>query len=219
MPAPDRAHYFPGAQQVIIKLIADKRSGRVLGAQVIGKGEVTKSIYALATLLNYQGKVEDISNLDLPYAPPYASAIDNLCLAANVLRNKLEGNMTGISPQEVERKRKRGEDFILLDVRTPREYQNVRIPGSVLIPLSEIPARIGELPSDKEIVTVCAGGLRGYEAYLRLKSEGFRKVMVMDGGMATWPYEIERNGKKVIISYRLLRGRFSASLFPCLFYS
>lgn len=192
VPAPDRAHYFPGAKQVITKLIADKRSGRILGAQMIGKGEITKSIYALATLLNYQGKVEDISNLDLPYAPPYASAIDNLCLAANVLRNKLEGDMAGISPQELERKRKRGEDFILLDVRTPREYQNVRIPGSVLIPLSELPAQIDELPADKEIVTVCAGGLRGYEAYLILKSQGFRKVMVMDGGMAAWPYEVER---------------------------
>mgnify|MGYP001159333785 FL=1 len=192
VPAPDRAHYFPGAKQVIIKLVADKRSGRVLGAQMIGKGEVTKSIYALATLLNYQGKVEDISNLDLPYAPPYASAIDNLCLAANVLRNKLEGDMVGISSQEVEKKRKRGEDFILLDVRTPREYQNIRIPGSVLIPLAELPARANELSPDKEIVTICAAGLRGYEASLILKSKGFQKVMVMDGGMATWPYEIER---------------------------
>ena len=100
--------------------------------------------------------------------------------------------MVGISSQEVEKKRKRGEDFILLDVRTPREYQNIRIPGSVLIPLAELPARANELSPDKEIVTICAAGLRGYEASLILKSKGFQKVMVMDGGMATWPYEIER---------------------------
>jgi len=191
VPAPDRAHYFPGAKQVITKLVADRRSGKLLGAQIVGRGEVTKSIYAIATALYYGGVVEDLSSLDLPYAPPYASAIDNICVAANVLRNKLEGRMVGISPHEVERKRKRGDDFILLDVRTPKEYEKVRIPGSTLIPLGMLPQRLGELPKDKEIVTFCAVSLRGYEASLILRHAGFRDVKVMDGGIACWPYELE----------------------------
>lgn len=191
VPAPDRAHYFPGAKQVIIKLIAGRKSGKLLGAQIVGRGEVTKSIYAIAVALYYGGVVEDLSNLDLPYAPPYASAIDNICVAANVLRNKLEGKMVGISPHEVERKRKRGDDFVLLDVRTPKEYEKVRIPGSTLIPLSSLPQRLHELPKDKEIIAFCAVSLRGYEASLILKHAGFTNVKVMDGGIACWPYELE----------------------------
>jgi rhodanese-related sulfurtransferase len=91
----------------------------------------------------------------------------------------------------VERKRKRGDDFILLDVRTPKEYEKVRIPGSTLIPLGMLPQRLGELPKDKEIVTFCAVSLRGYEASLILRHAGFRDVKVMDGGIACWPYELE----------------------------
>lgn len=192
VPASDRAHYFPGAKRVVTKLVADKRSGKLLGGQVIGPGEVSKTIYALATALNYGARVEDLSNLDVPYAPPYASAIDNICVAGNVLRNKLEGKMVGISPQEVEKKRKRGEDFVLLDVRTPKEYQTARIPGSTLIPLGSLPQNLDQLPRDKEIVLFCAVSLRGYEASLILRAAGFEQVLVMDGGIACWPYDLEK---------------------------
>ncbi|MCX7668055.1 MAG: rhodanese-like domain-containing protein, partial [Atribacterota bacterium] len=118
--------------------------------------------------------------------------IDNLCVAANVLRNKLEGKMVGISPHEVERKRKRNEEFVLLDVRTPKEYQSMRIPGSTLIPLGTLPQRLHELPRDKEIITFCAVSLRGYEASLILRHNGFTNVKVMDGGISCWPYELEK---------------------------
>ncbi|BER91463.1 MAG: hypothetical protein PWP60_1102 [Candidatus Atribacteria bacterium] len=191
VPAPDRAHYFPGAKRVITKLVVDKKSGKLLGGQFLGEGEVTKSVYAVATALHYGATIEEISNLDVPYAPPYASAIDNICVAANVVRNKLEGKMVGISPLEVERKRKRGEDFLLLDVRTPAEYQKVRIPGSTLIPLGALRSKLDTLPRDKEIVVFCAVSLRGYEASLILKAAGFENVKVMDGGLACWPYEVE----------------------------
>jgi len=191
VPAPDRAHYFPGAKRVITKLVVDRKSGKLLGGQFLGEGEVTKSIYAVATALHYGATIEEISNLDVPYAPPYASAIDNICVAANVVRNKLEGKMVGISPLEVERKRKRGEDFLLLDVRTPAEYQKVRIPGSTLIPLGALRSKLDTLPRDKEIVVFCAVSLRGYEASLILKAAGFENVKVMDGGLACWPYEVE----------------------------
>ncbi|MBC7337436.1 MAG: pyridine nucleotide-disulfide oxidoreductase, partial [Clostridia bacterium] len=100
VPAPDRAHYFPGAKRVITKLVVDKQSGKLLGGQFLGEGEVAKSVYAIATALHYGATIEEISNLDVPYAPPYASAIDNICVAANVVRNKLEGKMVGISPLE-----------------------------------------------------------------------------------------------------------------------
>jgi NADPH-dependent 2,4-dienoyl-CoA reductase/sulfur reductase-like enzyme/rhodanese-related sulfurtransferase len=192
VPAPDKAHYFPGAKPVISKIIADKKSGKILGAQFIGAGDIMKSVNTVATALYYGGTIEDLSMLDIPYAPPYASAIDNVNVAANVLRNKLEGKMIGISPLEVEKKRKRGEDFVLLDVRTPKEYQQIRIPGSTLIPLGSLRQKIDEIPRNKEIIAFCAVSLHGYEAALVLKAHGFEDVKVMDGGLACWPYEIEK---------------------------
>ena len=192
VPAPDKAHYYPGAKRVITKVIVDKKSGKLLGGQFFGAGDIMKSVNTIATALYYGGTIEDLSMLDLPYAPPYASAIDNVCVAANVLRNKLNRYLIGISALEVEKKRKRNEDFILLDVRTPKEYQQVRIPGSTLIPLGMLKQKIDELPRDKEIVTFCAVSLRGYEASLILKANGFKNVKVMDGGLAGWPYELEK---------------------------
>ncbi len=191
VPAPDRAHYFPGAKRVVTKLIAERKSGRLLGAQFVGAGEVMKSVNTVACALFYKGAVEDLSNLDIPYAPPYASAIDNVCVAANVLRNKLTGIMEGISFLEVEERRKRGDDFLLLDVRTTDEFEEIRIPGSLCIPLGELGGKIKGLPREKDIVVFCAVSLRGYEASIILREAGFTKVRVMDGGMAVWPFECE----------------------------
>lgn len=192
VPAPDKAHYYPGAKRVITKVIVDKKSGKLLGGQFFGAGDIMKSVNTIATALYYGGTIEDLSMLDIPYAPPYASAIDNVCVAANVIRNKLNRSMVGISALEVEKKRKRNEDFILLDVRTPKEYQQVRIPGSTLIPLGVLKQKLDELPREKEIITFCAVSLRGYEASIILKSNGFESVKVMDGGLACWPYELEK---------------------------
>jgi NADPH-dependent 2,4-dienoyl-CoA reductase/sulfur reductase-like enzyme/rhodanese-related sulfurtransferase len=192
VPAPDKAHYYPGAKRVITKIIVDKRNGKLLGGQFVGAGDIMKSANTVAKALYYGGTIEDLSMLDIPYAPPYASAIDNVCVAANVIRNKLNRSMIGISALEVEKKRKRNEDFILLDVRTPKEYQQVRIPGSTLIPLGNLKQKLDELPREKEIITFCAVSLRGYEALLILKSNGFGNVKVMDGGLACWPYELEK---------------------------
>jgi len=189
VPSFDKARYYPGAQQVIIKMIAEKGTKRLLGAQIIGKGDVSMSIYALAPVLHYGGRLEDLSNLDLPYSPPFSSVIDSVCVAANVLRNKLEGKLVGISPQEVERKRKQGDNFVFLDVRTPKEYLDLRIPGSTLSPLTVLSQKLDDIPKDKEIIIFSEVGHRGYEASLILKNAGFQDVKVMDGGITCWPYE------------------------------
>ena len=80
-------------------------------------------------------------------------------------------------------------DFVFLDVRSPGEYDQVRLPGTILIPLGALRSRLGELPGDKEIVAFCKISLRGYEAALILKAAGFERVRVMDGGVVMWPYE------------------------------
>ena len=80
-------------------------------------------------------------------------------------------------------------NFLFLDVRSPAEHQQERLPNSTLIPLGALRSRLAELPKKKEIVTFCKVSLRGYEAAKILQSAGFRKVRVMDGGVVTWPFE------------------------------
>jgi len=188
-PAPDKAHFMPGAKLLILKLIADRASRKLLGAQALGPGAGDKRIDVAAMALTASMIVDQLANADLCYAPPYAPAMDNIITAANVLRNKLDGYMEGVSAQEVHEMQQKKQDFMFLDVRSPKEYEQNRLPGSTLIPLGTLRGRLQELPRDKEIVTFCKISLRGYEAALILKAAGFQKVRVMDGGVVVWPFE------------------------------
>jgi rhodanese-related sulfurtransferase len=190
-PAPDKAHYMPEARPLLLKIVADRASRRILGAQATGAGAGDKRIDVAAMAVTAGMTVDQLANADLCYAPPYAPAMDNLITAANVARNKLDGRMVGVSPMEVHRMISEGEDFVLLDVRGPAEHRQVRLPHSVLIPLGALRGRADELRRDKEVITFCKVSLRGYEAALILKAAGFEKVRVMDGGVAMWPFEKE----------------------------
>jgi rhodanese-related sulfurtransferase len=152
---------------------------------IVGGGLIDVAAMALTASMT----VDQLANADLCYAPPYAPAMDNIITAANVLRNKLDGRMEGISAQEVHDMQQRKEDFVFLDVRSPQEYAQVRLPGSTLIPLGALRGRLEELPRNKGIVTFCKISLRGYEAALILKAAGLRRVRVMDGGVVVWPFE------------------------------
>ena len=190
-PGPDSAHYMPASKPLLMKIVADKKTGRLFGVQATGPGEGAKRIDVAATAITAGMTLDDVANLDLSYAPPYAPAMDNLITAANVARNKRDGYMVGISAESVQRKLQAGEDFVFLDVRSPQEHAQVRLPNSTLIPLGALRKRLAELPGDKEIVTFCAISLRGYEASLILRAAGFSNVRVLDGGVAMWPYEKE----------------------------
>ena len=188
-PGPDRAHYMPGAAPLLLKLVVDAKTRRLLGAQAVGPGAGDKRIDVAAMAIAAGMTVDQLANADLCYAPPYSPAMDNIITAANVARNKLDGRMVGVSAKEVHRMMEAGNGFFFLDVRSPAEHEQVRLPGATLIPLGALRERLGELPRDREIVTFCKVSLRGYEAALILKAAGFEKVRVMDGGIAMWPYE------------------------------
>jgi NADPH-dependent 2,4-dienoyl-CoA reductase/sulfur reductase-like enzyme/rhodanese-related sulfurtransferase len=190
-PGADRAHYMPKSRILMMKIVADKKTGRLLGVQATGPGEGAKRIDVAATAVSAGMTLDQLANLDLSYAPPYASAMDNLITAANVARNKRAGLMIGIPAESVQRKIEDGEDFLLLDVRSPNEYAQVHLPKSTLMPLAVLRNRLAEIPRNKEIVTYCAVSLRGYEASLILRAAGFKDVKVLDGGLAMWPYERE----------------------------
>jgi NADPH-dependent 2,4-dienoyl-CoA reductase/sulfur reductase-like enzyme/rhodanese-related sulfurtransferase len=191
VPGADRAHYMPKSQTLLMKVVADKQTGKLLGVQVTGPGEGAKRIDVAATAITAGMTIDQLAHLDLSYAPPYASAMDNLITAANVTRNKRDGYMVGISAESVQRKIQNGEDFVFLDVRSPKEYAQEHLPKSTLIPLGALRRKLAEIPRDKEIITYCAISLRGYEASLILRAAGFKDVKVLDGGVAMWPYETE----------------------------
>ncbi len=194
VPGPDRAHYYPTAKMIAIKLVAEKGTGKLLGAQAVGPGDVDKRTDVFATLIASGATIDGLGNLDLCYAPPYSSPIGPALTAVNVMRNKLSGEARGISPIAVKEKLENGGDFVFLDVRNQNERDTVGIDGSILLPLGQLRERMNELPRDKEIVTFCKVSLRGYEACKILEAGGFEDVKFMDGGIATWPYELVRGG-------------------------
>src|ERR1035437_7579757 len=189
VPESDQPHYMPTAKALIIKLVADTRTRKLVGAQAVGPGDGDKRMDVAAMAITAGMTVDQLSKVDLCYAPPYSPALDNIITAANVARNKLDGQVVGITPMEAKARLDAKEDFVLLDVRSPAEYQQEHLAGSTLIPLGALRARLNELPQDKDIVAFCKVSLRGYEAARILQGAGFKRVRVMDGGMAVWPFE------------------------------
>lgn len=180
---------MPDAKLLILKLIADRRSRKLLGVQAVGSGVGDKRVDVAAIALTAGWTAGQLAHAYLCYAPPFVTAIDNILCAANVMRNKLNGYMDGISAQEVRAMQQQKKDFVFLDVRSSVECEKVRLPGSVLIPLGVLRERLHELPKDAEIVTFCKISLRGYEATLILKAAGFGELRGMEGGVVIWPYE------------------------------
>ena len=188
----ENASYYPGGREILVKLVAEKSSGRLLGGQAIGPGEVAKRIDVLATGLAFGATAEDVANFNLAYAPPFSNAMDPLHKAANVIRNKISGCAAALNPMEVKHLLETNENAILLDVRSPGEWDSCRIetPQTKLLPLGELRSKLDSLPRDAEIVIYCQTGTRAYQAQRILASEGFENVTFLDGGIIAWPYGV-----------------------------
>lgn len=192
--SPDKPGFMEG-KLLITKLVADHKTGRILGAQCVGPGNVNRQIAQWAMAIQGNLTVEDVINADLPYAPPFSLAIDHGIAAAHILQNKMKGRMKGISCREVHQKVKSGETPFLLDVRQPEEFEEMRLGiGETLMPLGALRKRLNELPQDKEteIICYCKISLRGYEAAIVLEGNGWKNVKVMEGGLMAWPYPREK---------------------------
>ncbi len=187
--APDRPHYYPGNQPIILKLIAERSNRRLIGIQGVGPGDVMKRIDVAITAMTARMTVDDVANLDLAYAPPFSEAMDVLIHGANILRNKLDGLVSGVTSMQLQAMRQTGEDLLLLDVRSPDEHQNGSIPGSVLVPLGAIRSRLDQIPKDRRIVAYCKTSLRAWEAVCILAGHGYENVEILDGGFLAWPFE------------------------------
>ncbi len=186
---------FMSGKLLVSKLVVERKSGKILGAQCVGPGDVSKQIAQWAMAIMGRFTIDEVVNADLPYAPPFSLAIDHFIATAHLMQNKLAGRLKGITAAEVKKKLDTKEPCFLLDLRGPDEYEVLRLGlGETLIPLGALRKRLGELPQDKEtpVVCYCKISLRGYEGALVLEANGWKNVRVLEGGIMAWPYPREK---------------------------
>ncbi len=192
----DRAHYYPGRKESTLKVIADQKTGQILGGQALGEGPSDKFMDILAMALHAKMDCERLASVDLCYAPPYSPVLSPINVAANVLMNKREGKFQSIQASEVKEKLKNSpQAFHLLDVRDEPEVKEKKIQGSSWIPLGELGKRMNELDKGKEIAVHCESGLRSYKACLKLQHAGMKNVKNVDGGLLCWCGDLESGTK------------------------
>ncbi len=179
----NHATYYPGAAALSLKLIFNKETGAIYGAQVVGKSGADKRIDVIATAMKGNLTVFDLADLEIAYAPPFASAKDPVNVAGYVASNVVNGEVKTVQWNEIDQLIEQGN--VLIDVRNPDEVAKGSIKGSVNIPLDELRDRMDELDKTKTIYLSCQIGLRGYIASRLLEQYGF-DVKNLDGGYRTY---------------------------------
>jgi len=180
------ASYYPGTEQMHLKLLFSPGEGRILGAQIVGRDGVDKRIDVLATALRAGLTVFDLRDLELAYAPPYGSAKDPVNMAGFVAANMLRGDVEFWYAEDYPEKTAGG---IIVDVRTRREYSRWHIEGAVNIPLHELRTRLDEvreLAGGRPIYLHCLVGIRSYNAWRILHNNGFTRIFNLAGGRRTF---------------------------------
>ncbi|MGX6971194.1 FAD-dependent oxidoreductase [Vagococcus bubulae] len=174
----NHAGYYPGASMIFLKLIFNPTTGKIYGAQAVGKDGADKRIDVLATAIKGGLTVEDLPELELTYAPPFGSAKDIVNMVGYAALNIIEHLAENIQLTELEQEKASGA--LLVDVRTPEEFAQGTIDGFINIPLNDIRQRAAELPKDKEIILSCQSGQRSYIAQRMLAQMGY-DVKNLDG--------------------------------------
>ncbi|MBY5010083.1 FAD-dependent oxidoreductase [Streptococcus suis] len=179
----DHAVYYPGATDIVLKLIFSPTDGKIFGAQAVGKKGIDKRIDVLATAIKAGLTIFDLPELELTYAPPFGSAKDPVNMIGYAAMNIAEGISQNIQWHQLEEELAAGK--ILLDVRNPAELQNGQFMDFLHIPLDQLRDRIDELDPAKEYIVSCHSGLRSYIAERLLKEMGFT-VKNLDGAYSLY---------------------------------
>ena len=166
------ATYYPGAAQMSVKALWDKKTLKIIGAQIVGFDGVDKRMDVLATAIRFGAKITDLTTLELCYAPPFGSAKDPVNMLGFVAENIVSGKLKQFFWHDVENLPRDGSVF-LLDTRTPFEVMQGKIDGFVNIPLDSLRQRINEIPKDKPVYVHCHSGLRSYLACRILTGNGY----------------------------------------------
>ena len=176
------AGYYPGAEELSLKLVYDKKTARLLGAQAFGRAGVDKRIDVLATALAGKLTLHDLAELDLVYAPPYSTANDPVNLAAFIGLNDISGFSPLVSAADLKTELAQSTPPLVLDVRTLGEYEASHLAGAMYIPVDDVRYELERLPRNRRIVVLCRSGFRAHLAVRVLKENGFADVANLTGG-------------------------------------
>jgi NADPH-dependent 2,4-dienoyl-CoA reductase/sulfur reductase-like enzyme/rhodanese-related sulfurtransferase len=177
----DHVKYYPGGKPLALKIVFDQATGRLLGGQAYGQQGVEKRIDVLAVALHGGMSVEDLSELDLAYAPPYNSANDPVNLAAFVASNHLSGYSTLKTPAEALHEVVDGRG-VILDVRTVGEQSRAPLSGVLHIPADEVRDRLDEIPKGSALYILSKDGFLGHTTLQILKANGQENIFNITGG-------------------------------------
>lgn len=178
---PDKPEYFHGSEMVI-KAVADRAAGKLLGAQIIGKSGVDKRIDVFATALSFGAKAEDLFHVDLAYAPPFSTTKDPVMYTGMILDNAINRNRKLITAKELKEKMEYSEHMNIIDARAASQYEHSHVEGAINIPQEKLRTAADSLDKDKLTVTYCNKGVTGNAAQNILINKGFRKVYNLSGG-------------------------------------
>lgn len=185
------AGYYPGGKVMTMKVLYEKETLKILGAQIVGYDGVDKRIDVIATAIRAGLKATELAELDLAYAPPYSSAKDPVNMAGFIIENIVVGKVKQFHHDEVDSLPRDGS-VILLDTRTPFEYRDGHAEGFINIPVDDLRERLSEIPKDKPLYVMCQSGLRSYISCRILSQNGY-DCYNFSGGYRF--YDIVKRGK------------------------
>ncbi len=189
------AGYYPGAQNMNMKVLYAPNDGKILGAQIVGYDGVDKRMDVLATAIRFNAKASDLANLELSYAPPFSSAKDPVNMAGFMIENILSGKVKNFYWHEVADLQKR-DDVVLVDLRTTTEYENGTIDGFINVPLDDLRNNLNKIDKNKKVYVTCQVGLRGYVGARILAQEGY-DVYNLTGGYRFYKMATYENNSKL----------------------
>jgi NADPH-dependent 2,4-dienoyl-CoA reductase/sulfur reductase-like enzyme/rhodanese-related sulfurtransferase len=183
---PNQTEYFQGSSEMVIKAVADRKTQRLLGVQIIGKKGVDKRIDVFATAITFGAKAGDLAHLDLAYAPPYSTTKDPVMYTGMILDNALNRDRKILTIQELIQNR---TNFKVIDVRSSRDFEKGHIEGAINIPLGDLRDKADEFSKDDSIVVHCNKGVTGNAAQNVLINLGFTHVYNLSGGYKEYKLE------------------------------
>lgn len=176
----NHASYFPDAKPIHLKLLFAREDGRILGAQAVGEADVARRIDVIAMALQLGGTVFDLEEAELCYAPQYGAAKDPVNMCGMIAGNLLRGDLRLADWAQLA-----SSDAMIVDVRSPAEFEAGHIDSAINIPLESLRARVTELPRDRECWLVCGVGQRAYYG-LRILLQNGIQARILSGGMKTF---------------------------------
>lgn len=178
---PDKPQYM-GGQEMTIKAIADKQSGRLLGVQIIGYEGVDKRIDVFATAITYHANVEDLFHLDLAYAPPFSTTKDPVMYTGMILDNQIHQGRKQLTADELDTLMQSNTPYTLIDARVSAQYDADHIPTARNIPHADFRTQVQDLQKDQLVITYCNKGVTGNATQNILLGKGFSNVYSVSGG-------------------------------------